>query len=592
MNSIFSKIYNLLPSTKRRAGVILLGYIIIGTVFEVLGVGLLLPVIALLVDDNLASNYPIVKPVIVALGNPNHATQIQIIMVVLIGVYFFKNLYLAFLAWLQARFTVGLRVKLSQQLFAIYLNQPYTFHLQRNSAHLIRNISGQVSQFVEYGLNSTLNLIAEVLVLLSIVGLLLIIEPLGAIIVFLVLLTAAWGFHRSTRTRIVKWGKILQYHEGQRIQHLNQGLGGAKDIKLLGREADFLSQFHIHSGKSAQMSQFLEILNKLPRLWLELLAVIGLALLVLVMVSQGKEMSSIVPVAGLFAAAAFRLMPSVSRILSSAQSLSFGVAAINTLYDEFKLPVTEPKLSTKVTEPIIELQKEISLSDITYKYPDAPDSALNSVSIKILQGESVGFIGSSGSGKSTLVDVILGLLAPESGQVNVDGMDIQQNLRAWQDQIGYVPQSIFLTDDTFRRNIAFGLSSEKIDDEAVKRAINAAQLDELVSSMEDGMETIVGERGVRLSGGQRQRIGIARALYHDPNVLVLDEATSALDTATEEGVMQSVMALHGKKTIIIVAHRLSTVENCDKLYRLEQGAVVEEGIPSEIIPSTNISSSN
>lgn len=570
----------------------LLGFIIIGTLFEVLGVGMLLPVIALLIDDNLATNYPKVQPIIAALGNPSHAMQIQIIMIILIVVYFVKNLYLAFLAWLQARFTVSLRVELSQQLFTIYLSQPYTFHLQRNSAQLIRNISGQVSQFVDHGLTSMLNLIAEVLVLLSIVVLLLLIEPRGAIIVFLVLFTAAWGFHRSTRTRITRWGDTLQYHEGLRIQHLYQGLGGAKDIKLLGREAGFLSQFHLHTSKSAQMSQFLEVLKKLPRLWLELLAVIGFALLVLIMVSQGKEMSSIVPVVGLFAAAAFRLMPSVNRILSSVQSLSFGVAAINTLYDEFQLSVSEPKQSTKVTEPIIELQKEISLSNITYKYPDTPDSALNSVVIKILQGESVGFIGSSGSGKSTLVDVILGLLTPESGQVNVDGKDIQQNLRAWQDQIGYVPQSIYLTDDTLRRNIAFGLSNEQIDDVAVKRAINAAQLDEFVSSMANGIETIVGERGVRLSGGQRQRIGIARALYHDPNVLVLDEATSALDTATEDSVMQSVMALHGKKTIIIVAHRLSTVEHCDKLYRLEQGRVVEEGTSSEIIHSTNISSSN
>lgn len=592
MKSIYSKIYNLLSTTKRRAGVILLGFIIIGTMFEVLGVGLLLPVIVILVDDNLVTNYPMVQPVIAALGNPSHVTQIQIIMIVLVSVYFVKNLYLAFLAWLQARFTVGLRVELSQQLFAIYLSQPYTFHLQRNSAQLIRNISGQVSQFVDYGLNAMLNLIAEVLVLLSIVGLLLIIEPLGAIIVFVVLLTAAWGFHRSTRTRIIRWGETLQYHEGLRIQHLYQGLGGAKDIKLLGREADFLSQFHLHTGKSAKMSQFLEILRKLPRLWLELLAVIGLVLLVLIMVSQGQKMSSIVPIVGLFAAAAFRLMPSVNRILSSVQSLSFGVAAINTLYDEFQLPVSEPKPSTKVTEPITELQKEISLSNITYKYPDASDSTLNSVSIKILQGESVGFIGSSGSGKSTLVDVILGLLAPESGQVNVDGIDIQQNLRAWQDQIGYVPQSIYLTDDTLRRNIAFGLSSEKIDDVAVKHAIIAAQLEEFVSSLPDGLETIVGERGIRLSGGQRQRIGIARALYHDPDVLVLDEATSALDTETEVGVMQAVMALHGKKTIIIVAHRLSTVEHCDRLYKLEQGRVVGEGTPAEIIPSTKISSSN
>lgn len=583
MSNSFSKIYNLLTPSKRRASVILLGFILVGTLLEILGIGLLLPVMVLLVEDNLATSYPVLQPVLNFLGNPSHEVQIQIVMLVLVGVYLIKNLYLAFLAWQQARFSVGLLEELSQRLFTIYIHQPYTFHLQRNSAQLIRNITSEVGQFIAYALNPVLMLTAEILVLLGIVTLLLLVEPLGALIVFLVLLTASWAFYRSTRTRITKWGEKRQYHDGQRIQHLHQGLGGVKDVKLLGREASFLMHFYEHNSKSAQMAQFLEILQKLPRLWLELLAVVGLALLVLIMLAQGREVSSIVPTMGLFAIAAFRMMPSVNRILKAIQSLRYGLPAINRLHEDFQLSDPKPVSVSKNANTRTELQKEICLTDITYNYPDTENSALVKVTIKIQQGDSIGFIGPSGSGKSTMIDVILGLLAPDVGQVIIDGQDIQQNLRAWQDQIGYVPQSIYLTDDTLRHNIAFGLSEEQIDDVAVNLAIQAAQLDEFVASLADGMETFVGERGIRLSGGQRQRIGIARALYHDPNVLVLDEATSALDTETEKGVMQSVMDLHGKKTIIIVAHRLSTVEDCDRLYRLEHGRVVEEGTSIEIL---------
>jgi ABC-type multidrug transport system fused ATPase/permease subunit len=592
MKGTYFKLYSLLTAAKRRTTIFLLAFTIIGTLVEVLGIGLLLPVIALLVDDNLGASYPAVQPLLNALGNPTHQTQIQIIMIALIGVYLVKNLYLAFIAWWQARFSVSLLVELSQQLFSIYLRQPYNFHLQRNSAQLIRNITGEVSQFIGCVVNPTIMLVSEILVLLGIVALLLAVEPMGSMIVFLVLSTSSWLFYRSTRTRITRWGEIRQYHDGQRIQQLHQGLGGVKDVKLLGREADFLMQFSEHNSKSGQMALFLQILQALPRLWLELLAVVGFALLVLIMLDQGQGMSSILPTVGLFAAAAFRLLPSVNRILIFSQSLRYGLPAINSLYEDFQLQVPESETGTKSIGKSAGLQEEIRLVDITYNYPDASTSALIDISINIQQGEFVGFIGPSGSGKSTLVDMIMGLLTPDSGQVIVDGQDIQQNIRIWQDQIGYVPQAIYLTDDTLRRNIAFGLPADQIDDEAVKRAIQAAQLEEFVAGLPDEIETVVGERGVRLSGGQRQRIGIARALYHDPCVLVLDEATSALDPATEEGVMRAVMALHGSKTVIVVAHRLTTVEHCDRLYRMDQGRVVEQGTPFEVISPTKITSSN
>jgi ABC-type multidrug transport system fused ATPase/permease subunit len=361
------------------------------------------------------------------------------------------------------------------------------------------------------------------------------------------------------------------------MQHLRQGLGGAKDVKLLGREATFLDAFQTHNVRSAQVNQYQAMTQMLPRLWLELLAVAGLATLVVAMLAQGREMTAVMPTLGLFAAAAFRLMPSVNRVLNSLQVLRYCMPVVDVLHEELKLAPPEPPTRSGKSPS---LMSEIRLDDVEFTYPTGATPALSGVSLAVRKGESVGFVGPSGSGKSTLVDIVLGLLTPDTGTVLVDGADIQGDLRAWQDQIGYVPQSIYLTDDTLRRNVAFGLPDDAIDEAAVRRAIRAAQLEEFVASLPLGFDTLVGEQGVRLSGGQRQRIGIARALYHDPAVLVLDEATSALDTATEKGVIEAVTALHGRKTVLIVAHRLSTVAHCDRLFRLEQGRVVAETAPS------------
>jgi ABC-type multidrug transport system fused ATPase/permease subunit len=312
-------------------------------------------------------------------------------------------------------------------------------------------------------------------------------------------------------------------------------------------------------------------LQQMPRLWLEVLAVSGLAILVISMLAQNRSLEAVLPTLGLFAAAAFRLMPSVSRILGAVQALRYGMSMIDVLHAELSLKIPE---TTGKQKPSAPFHSNMELSHVSYTYPAAASAALKDISLLIKRGESVGFIGVSGAGKSTLVDIILGLLTPDQGDVRVDAKDIQQNLRNWQDQIGYVPQSIYLTDDTLRRNIAFGLPDEQIDDAAVKRAIQSAQLVGFVNSLPEGLMTMVGERGIRISGGQRQRIGIARALYHDPAVLLLDEATSSLDTATELGVMQAVKALQGSKTILIVAHRLSTVEHCDSLFKMEDGKLV------------------
>ncbi|MNJ96138.1 Lipid A export ATP-binding/permease protein MsbA [compost metagenome] len=580
--STFSKIYNLLTPAERRGALVLFALMIVGMLLETLGIGLIIPAITVMMQGDIAVRYPVLTSLFGFSEGASQAGLVIAAMLGLVGVFFVKNFFLAFLIWKQTYFSFDVQANLSQRLFAIYLRQPYTFHLQRNSAELVRNVTGEVGIFTGV-LTSALMLLTELLVLIGIALLLLFVEPLGALIVALVLGGAAWIFHRMTRESITRWGIERQLHDGLRLQHLQQGLGGAKDVKLLGRESDFLTQFRTHNIKSARVWKLQSTLQSFPRLMFELLAVTGLAILVLSMLSQGRDMASIIPTLGLFAAAAFRLMPSANRVLGAIQTLRYSLPVVNTLYEEMKLISTEPVRRAKGNPEM--LASELSLTAVSYLYPGAKKNALDGISINIRKGETIGLIGSSGSGKSTLVDVILGLLTPSKGQVKADGLDIQLDLRQWQDHIGYVPQSIYLTDDTLRRNIAFGLSSEQIDDVSVDRAIKAAQLDEFVSALPEGLDTVVGERGVRLSGGQRQRIGVARALYHDPAVLVLDEATSALDAVTERGVMEAVTALHGSKTIIIVAHRLSTVENCDRLFRLAHGKVVDEGTPGKILSS-------
>jgi len=580
MVTTLRKIRSLLTLAERRGAWVLLGMMVLGMGLETLCTGLVIPAIALMMQQDLATTYPQFQPLLAALGNPTQGELILDVMLGLVAIYLVKNLFLAYLAWRQARFAFGVREQLSQRLFTLYLRQPYTFHLQRNSAQLIRNVTGEMAMFSE-AIIGGLNITTELLVLLGISTLLLVVEPVGTLIAVLVLGGAAWTFHHGMRGRIVRWGETRQLHEGLRLQHLQQGLGGAKDVKLLGRESNFLDQYRVHNVQSARVEQFQATLQMLPRLWLELLAVVGLATLVITMLAQGREVATIVPTLGLFAAAAFRLMPSVNRMLNAAQALRYNLPVVNTLSEELKLAAPEQAVGRPQGPAASGFQSDIRLANVRYTYPSAAAPALDDLTLRIRKGEAIGFVGPSGSGKSTLVDVILGLLTPEAGQVLMDGENIQNKLRAWQDQIGYVPQSIYLTDDTLRRNVAFGLPDEAIDDAAVERAIRAAQLEEFVAGLPKGLETFVGERGIRLSGGQRQRIGIARALYHDPAVLVLDEATSALDMATESGVMQAVTALQGSKTILIVAHRLSTVGNCSRLYRLEQGRIVAETMQAD-----------
>ena len=573
------QLWDLLTRQQRWAGVVLLGLIMVGMALETLGVGLVVPMLALVTERDFTARYHVLVPVLRFLGNPSQEKFVVIAMLFLVGVYVVKTFYIAFMTWRQYSFLATVQVDLSQRLFAGYLGQPYAFHLRRNSAELIRNVISEVAMVVT-GFTSVLVILAEALMVGGICALLLTVAPVGALLIVALFGGAGWAFHRVTRRHIARWGRARLVHDVLRTQHVMQGLGGIKEVKLLGREDSFLAVFRTQNAGRARVEGRQLTLQAMPRLLLELLVIAGTVALIVVTISQGRALQSLVPTIGLFGVAAFRLLPSANRILSSVQSVRFVAPGIRVIHEESRL--IEAGIVPRRGQPM-PFANAVTLERVTFQYESTAGPALSDVTLSIVHGTSVGFIGSSGAGKSTLVDIILGLLVPTSGTVRVDGVDIQTNPRGWQDQIGYVPQSIFLTDDTLRRNVAFGVPDDKLDEAAVRKAIHAAQLDEFVRELPQGLDTMVGERGVRISGGQRQRIGIARALYHDPTVLVLDEATSSLDTAMEHDVMETVRTLHGTKTLIIVAHRLNTVEQCDRLFRLKRGRIAEEGATADLL---------
>lgn len=576
----FAKKLNYLLSRAQRRKVFLLSILMfIGMLFEMFGLGILLPILSLMLNPDIAKAYPSVKPILEYFGNPTHETLLMLGLICLVGFYLLKSVFLGFLSWKQSKFSAELSEELSENLFRGYLSQTYSFHLERNSAELIRNIQSEINQF-QLVTGAVILLCIEFSQIIGLVTILLIAEPVGAIIVSVFMYLASLFFNWLTKKRLKSWGSKRQFHAERINQHLFQGLGGVKDLKLLGREKYFLKQYQTHNSANAKISTRVGTFYLLPRLYFELLTIIGLTVMIIVMILQEKDLTLLIPTLGIFAAAAFRMIPSFNRIMSSIQQVQFAKAVVHTLYNEF-CSLTNINLKENSFDKL-DFEESIELNNVSFKYPKTEAFALDNINFKIKRGESVGFIGPSGSGKSTLIDLILGLLEPIEGEILIDGKEIKENQRLWQNNIGYVPQSIYLTDDSLRRNIAFGIDNESIDEDAINYVIKAAHLEDFIAELPLGLETFVGERGVRLSGGQRQRIGIARALYHNPTVLVLDEATSALDSDTEDSVMNAINALHGKKTIIIVAHRLTTVRKCDKIYSLFKGKIISEGKSAEM----------
>lgn len=585
MNKLLKKILYLFNKREKlQIGVTFL-LILIGAGFETLGVGLIPPFVALLGNPEIIQKQRILSWFFTKSGSSSNQIFLLWASIILLGIYLLKNTYLAILTCWQYFFLYKKQVSLSSRLLQSYLYSPYTFHLQRNSAELVRNVTSEVPQIFANVLVPMLTLVTEVMVMSCLALLLVIVEPVSSAIAAVFLGAAIFGLNRTIRKQMSGQGLIRQEQSGQMIKWINQSLDGIKETKLLGREIFFLNSFVRSTKAYGKANLSAGLATQLPNLFIDTILISSVLLIVIFSLIQGREIQSILPMLSLFAIAALRLMPSAKRIVSTITNIRYSKYAVDLIYKDL-LFLEKTKLTPSVNKSktsVNQFKYSIEIRDVQYQYPNASKLSLSGISLSISKGQSIAFIGASGSGKTTLVDAILGLLTPSQGEILVDNKNILANLEGWQKQIGYVPQSIYLSDDTIRNNIAFGLAPNEIEEEQVRAAIRAAQLEGLVYSLPDQLETLVGERGIRLSGGQRQRIGIARALYHNPEIIVMDEATAALDNTTEREFMQALDSMSGHKTIIMIAHRLSTVKNCDCLYLLKEGRVASSGTYADLI---------
>jgi len=569
---------------KEKLHALLLVVLMLGVAgLEMVGVGAIPAFVALLGDPDFPERLGVLRAAFDLFGAQTHDQRVLWASAGLITVFLVKNVCLAGYAYIQAGYVNAMRLSLATRLFRAYLSAPYTFHVQRNTAQIIHNTNSESGRVVDEGLLAALVILRELFVVVAVLALLTAIEPLVSVAMLVFIGSSSFLFFRAVRRKIAAFGRDEHFYLAKMLQSAHQGLGGVKEVKVLGRERFFLGAYVDNARAAKRVAHFKSVIFELPRLFLEVIAVFAMLVIASLFIYQGRPAQSIVPVLTLLGVAAIRFIPSATRLVNSVVSLRWGGAAIDAVYHdlvtlEASLPATE-----NGADPAGAFRESIELRDVAYRYPKSSEWALKGVSLSISKGSAVGLVGPSGAGKTTLVDLVLGLLEPEAGQILVDGVDIRESPGSWQRQLGYIPQAIYLSDDTIRRNVAFGIPDDEIDESQVAAAVERAQLADLIERLPAGLDTLVGERGIRLSGGQRQRIGIARALYGDLPVLIMDEATSAVDNETEREIVQAIERLKGERTVIVIAHRLTTVMKCDRLFFLRDGALEASGTYAELV---------
>ena len=554
---------------------LLLCIMVAGSFLELLGVAVFQPFVNIIMMPDSIQENPYLARIYQMFGCSTTESFLTVVALGIIVIYVVKNVYLWVEQDLILKFTYGVQQKLSTRLLTTYLAEPYTFHLNKNIAELQRSMQEDTTMFTQV-LMHTLQLIAEVVVCVVLgVYLFSVSNSITVVIVGLLILCVIL-FTKLTKRFTEELGKQGQIYKGKLYQWVNQSLGGVKEVKVLNREEFFTSSYKKYYRLYIKGVRINRLLSITPKYMVEAVCMTGLLIAIIIKLNFGHgELENFIPQLATFAVAAFRLLPSVGRINEHVNNILYAVPSVDLIYGDLK--GIEDYQEEKGEEEGREwnFERAISAKHVTYAYPNTDTNVLEDANCVIPKGKTVAFIGSSGAGKTTMADIILGLLAPQRGKILVDDIDIFKNLTMWHHQIGYIPQVIYLSDDTIRNNIAFGIHEDQINEEAVKTALKKAQLAEFVDTLPDGLDTIVGDRGVRLSGGQRQRIGIARALYHDPEILVLDEATSALVNETETAVMEAIESLQGSKTMIIIAHRLTTIQNADIIYEVGDGKVTK-----------------
>jgi ATP-binding cassette, subfamily B, bacterial PglK len=589
MQKQLAKSFYILDGRQKSLILMVMLFLFVSTI-EVVSTGLVGQFISLATDPSSIAKSSFFSSVYKWLDLSSQSQLLVVFGSLVIAIFYFKSFLSFFSQKIIFEFGFKLQGELAAKLMNLYLDAPYTFHLNRNSASLIQNIISETSRFSQGVISPGLTCVSNAVITVALVGLLIKVNIMAMVVISGILLLS-YLLMLSLKGRISLWGKQGSEANTEMIRVINHSLGGLKETKVIGCESYFEDQMETQIKKHSTSASLALSFGNLPRYIIEAFLIsflIGFTFLFLA-TNQGNS-QGLSATLGVFALVSIRLLPAVGNLLTSINGIRYSAYSIDKIHLDLKeLENTnvykKQKLtpSTLTTRPILPFKSGITLENVTYTYPNSQRKSLEGISLHIKKGESIGLIGKSGAGKTTLVDVILGLLETQAGDIKVDGTSIYTDLRAWQNMIGYVPQSIFLVDDTLEKNIAFGVPEHLINSQRLKKAILAAQLEELIEHLPNGLNTMVGERGVLLSGGQRQRIGIARALYHEREILVFDEATAALDNETEGLVTEAIKLLSGIKTMIIIAHRLSTIEHCDHIYQLDKGQVLNSGSYNEVL---------
>lgn len=563
---------------------ILLVIILVGAFVELLGVSAVMPLINTAMEPDKLDE----KWYYVMISKYTGITEVNQMIVFLafslIVVYILKNIYVTMMYSLQYRFAFNNQQRLSVRMMKSYMQQEYLFHVSKNVAEFQRNITSDVNGFFTVALNA-LQFLAEFSVSAVLIAFLLVQDWMSTLAVASLLFLFMGLFTIFFRKVLVKIGEESRETNVLLTKWLFQSFSGIKEIKVANREQFFISKYDKHYKDYARIQRRQSILTYLPKPVMETVCICSLMIAMIIKIVVVKsDITSFVTTLSVFAVAAFRMLPSFNKITGYISGMMFNKPAIDAVYNDLKEieQLAVNRGDTHRNQFKAEFHDAISLNGVSFRYPESDMWILKNVSVKIGKNTSVALIGASGAGKTTAADLILGILEPQEGTITIDGLDIKKCMASWHENVGYIPQSIYLMDDSIRANIAFGISERAIDVAAIEKALQEAQLDTFVRSLPDGLDTMIGDRGVKLSGGQRQRIGIARALYRNPSVLILDEATSALDNETEKEVMEAIDGLHGTRTLIVIAHRLSTIRKCDKIYEVGKGRITER-VKSEVV---------
>jgi len=549
----------------------------IGTsLVELASIAIFQPFIELLMDPGAIQLNKFLMYVSMVFPTTKDGHFFTIMCVILVIVYVFKNVFIWIYNFASIRVTFNVERRIASRLFTTYIKAPYKFHLNKSIPELQRNIQNDVQSFVSL-IDNALKLICEIMVCISLGVILFVTSKSMALTVIAVICVCVSLFLLVTRRLSMKLGEEKRLYKMAIYQAIIQAISGIKEIKVLNRERHFIKEFQEAQKmqfRSMRKSRMIAITSNHT---IEIIAISGIMLAIILKLNYGvNDGPTFIAQLAMFAIVAFRTLPSVNRINLYINNITYSYPSLTLLYHDLMEANNIEKETTSIVkaDSIKGFEREITIKNISYSYPNTDIKILDSVNCIIEKGKMVAFIGTSGAGKTTIVDIVLGLLTPQMGKILVDGTNILNNMSSWQKQIGYIPQSIYLSDSSIRANVAFGIDRDLIDEAAVETALINAQLFDFVDNLPEGLDTFVGDRGIRLSGGQRQRIGIARALYHNPEVLVLDEATSALDNETETAVMEAIESLHGIKTIIIIAHRLTTIKKADVIYEVVDGNII------------------